>query len=222
MDLAIVPGKAGDKVLVLDARGRITVIEPNDDIGHVQKIAAEVGIGPGAGGEGHIVTTHGKVVVIWGNEGFVYDLGDWTELGKFTIEDGVPSSAVAFKNGKLGLVFGSKLVMYSTDGFRHGDLLGDSLGEGYQDWAVTLDERGKLWAVLDTGRVVKFKKPGKVDYAVTVGDYSFENPRLAVFADNVFITERDHILHADALDLRAKEAAGVVGAGTMKIPEDDE
>lgn len=221
VDLAVVPGKEGDRLLVLDARGRITVIEPDDSIGHVQKITTDMGIGSGAGGEGHIVTTKGKAIAIYGNEGFVWDLEDWTELGRFTLEDGVPTSAVAFKNGKLGLVYGPKLVLYSTDGFRHGDVIGESLGEGYQDWAVTLDERGKLWAVLDTGRVVKFKKPGKVDYSVKLGTYSFENPRIAVFADNVFVTEGDRIVHADALDLLAKEAAGVAGDGTLQIPEDE-
>jgi hypothetical protein len=216
-DLDVIVGSDGDRVLVLDGAGRVSLIDPAGQISHVQKVGGdEVGIGPG---EGHVLHTKGKVVVILGNEGFVYDLKDWTEQGTFKIEDGVPSSAVAFKNGKLGLVFGSKLIQYSLDGFRFGDMLGDSLGQGYEDWAVTLDERGKLWAVLDTGRVVKFKKPGKVDYAVTIGDYSLQGPRLAVFADHVFVTERDHILHADALDLLAKEQAGVPGEGTLAIPD---
>ena len=78
-----------------------------------------------------------------------------------------------------------------------------------------------LRAVLDTGRVVKYKKPGKLDYSVTVGEYALLNPRIAAFADNVFITERDRILHADALDLLAKERAGVPGSGTLGVPDDE-
>ena len=185
------------------------------------KVPAEIGIAPGAGGEGHVVYGKGQAVVVWGNEGFVYDTATWADPVRFEIEDGVPSSAVMFKNGKLGLAFGKRLVLYATDGFRFGDLLGDTLGTGFQDWAVTLDQDGKLWAVLDNGTVVKYKKPGKVDYAVSIGEYSFEVPRIAVFDDVVFVTERDRILRADALDALAKQQAGATGAGTLNIPDEE-
>ncbi|MEQ1507653.1 MAG: hypothetical protein ABMB14_35815, partial [Myxococcota bacterium] len=216
VDLALVPGKDGDAVLVLDAHGRITTIDPNGNVASVRKLTFTEGI---SAGEGHILYNKGKVVVVWGNEGVVLSQSDGEELGRFELEDGVPSSAVIFPNGKIGLVYGSKLILYSTDGFRHGDLLGDSLGGGFESWAVTFDERGKLWAVLDTGTVVKFKKPGKVDYTVSVGEYSWDVPRLAVFGDHVFVTEHDRILHADALDLHQKEEAGQTGSGQLEIPE---
>lgn len=221
VDLALIPGKGGDSVLVLDAKGRITLIDPAENVAHVQEIKAEVGIAPGAGGEGHVLYGKGKVVVVWGNEGFVFNLKDWSEAGKFQLEDGVPTSAVMLKSGKLALVYGAKLIMYSTDGFRHGDLLGDSLGGGYQDWAVTLDEKGKLWAALDTGTVVKYKKPGKVDYTVTIGQYSLNVPRIAVYADRVFVTADDKILHADAYELHLKADSGQSATGTLDIPGDE-
>lgn len=222
VDLAVMPGKDGDSLLVLDARGRLTLIGPDEKVAKVVKVPAEVGIAPGAGGEGHVVSGKKVVVVIWGNEGYVYDPETWADPVKFAIEDGVPTSAVMFSNGKLGLAFGDKLVLYATDGFRFGDLLHDTLGTGFQDWAATLDQDGKLWVVLDNGTVVKYKKPGKVDYAVKIGEYSFDAPRMAVFDDVVFVTERNHILRADALDALAKQEAGATGAGTLNIPEDDE
>lgn len=211
-DLALIAGKDGDSVLVLDGAGRVSLIDPSGKVAWARSVTAEPGISEG---EGHLLYNKGKVVAILGNEGFVFDLEDWTELGRFSLEDGVPDGAVIFKNGHLGLLYGAALVEYAQDGFRFGDMLGDSLGKGYEDWAVALDERGKLWAALDTGKVVKFKKPGKVDYSVTIGDYSLKKPRLAVYADNVFVTERDHILHENALDLKAKAEAGVSGDGLL-------
>ena len=221
VDLAVMPGKNGDSLLVLDARGRVTLIDPDGKVERVVKVPAEVGISPGVGGEGHVVSGKSGVVVIWGNEGFLYDTKTWADPVKFAIEDGVPTSAVMFPNGKLGMVFGKRLVLYAADGFRFGDLLGDTLGGGFQDWAVTLDQDGKLWAILDTGTVVKYKKPGKVDYSASIGEYSFEVPRMAVFDDVVFVTERNHILRVDALDALAKQEAGVPGSGTLNIPDDE-
>jgi hypothetical protein len=223
VDLALVSGKDGDSILVLDASARITTIDPNGKIGHVQKLdGIEGSISAGVGGEGHVVVTGKKVVAIWGNQGFVYELADWTDAGKFTLEDGSPTSAVGLPGNKIGLVYGNKLVAYSIDGFRHGDILGGALGRGFQDWAVTLDDRGKLWAVLDTGVVAKFKKPGKVDYTVKVGEYSLDVPRIAVYDDHVFITDHDRILHEDALELKAKAEAGQTGSGLLETGGADE
>ena len=210
--------KDGDSVFVLDTAvaeaghkgswGRVTVIGPDGKVTRTVQLPFDQPISSGVGGEGHIVVAGKSVVVVWGNEGVAYALKDWSELGRFDIEDGVPNGAVGFSNGKVGLVFGDDLVLYSVDGFRHGGLLGDSLGQGFQDWGVTLDERGKLWAVLDTGEVVKFKKPGKVDFRFVLGDYSLDVPRIAVIDDHVFVTTRDSILRGDALELHAQQSTG--------------
>lgn len=219
VDLAVVTGKEGDGLLVLDAKARVTWIDPAGKVAKVQQLDTEGPIGPGIGGEGHVLYGKGKVVVVWGNEGHVLSAEDGSPLGKFTIEDGAPTSAVMFPNGKLGLVFGSQLILYSTDGFRHGDLLGDSLGTGFESWAVTLDEDGRLWALLDTGEVVKFKKPGKVDFRARIADWSLEVPRFAVSDDRVFVTTRDSILRVDALEASARGAAAGGVPGTLQIPE---
>jgi hypothetical protein len=217
VDLAVVPGKDGDGLLVLDGAGRITHIDPAGEVAHVQEVSGEIGISEG---EGHVLYNKGKVVVVFGNEGFVFKLSDWSELGRFDLQDGVPSSAVLFKNGKLGLVYGSQLILYSTDGFRHGDLLGDSLGIGYEDWAVALDEKGKLWAALDTGEVVKFKRPGMVDYKVPIAQYSIKTPRIAAFSDHVFVSTEDHVIHEDAYELHMKADTGLSSSGQLDLGDD--
>lgn len=217
VDLSVRRGKDGDSVFVLDlgaepghkgSWGRITHIDPAGQIAHTQPLPFDGPISANVSGEGHIVTTKKHVIVLWANEGITYTLPDWEPSETFRLEDGAPEGAVAFGNGKLGLVYGRELVLYSTDGFRHGDVIGDSLGPGYESWGLTLDERGKLWAALDTGEIVKFKRPGKVDFRFTLGDYSFVEPRIAVLDDHVFVTTRDQILRGDALQLYAEQSTG--------------
>jgi hypothetical protein len=215
--LAVVPGKDGDFVYALDALGRITEIDGEGRITRVVKAPIEGAVGAG---EAHVVADGGRVVALLGDKGFVYDRKTWEEPETFTIEDGAPSSAVLLSPTKLGLVFGHRLVLYSTDGFKHGDLLGDTLGTGFESWDVTVDERGKLWAVLDTGDVVKYKKPGKVDFAVQVGEYSFELPRIAVRDDWAYITERDRIHHVDVL-ASVEKGGGEAGKGNLELEEQE-
>jgi hypothetical protein len=216
-DLAVVYGKDGDTLFVLDARGRLSEISPDGAVVGVRKLPAEGGAGAG---EVHVVADSKQVVTIFGNEGWVWSRKDPdAEPVKFELAEGPPSSAVLFSNGKLGLVYGSQLVMYSTDGFRFGDLLGESLGSGYENWAVTLDEKGRLWAVLDTGEAVKFKKPGKVDFRLPVADYSLVNPRIAVYDDHVFVVDGDRIAHVDALEAVEQAATGKSGTGQLDVEE---
>jgi len=217
MDLALVDAAGGQDLLVLDGKNRITRIAPTGAIVGTTTITTD---GPIGEGEGHIVVVRGDIVVILGNEGIVL-ADDLTELSRFTIEDGVPRSAVALKNGKLALVFGSTMIQYSVDGFRHGDILGDALGGGFQDWAITLDEDDALWAILDTGEAVKFKRPGKVDFRVKIASYSIATPRVAVLDDHLFVTTGDDkILHVDALEALEKGTADVA-SGILNIPLDE-
>lgn len=205
VDLTVIPGKHHDTVAVLDAGGKVTIIGAGDAVERHWKLPVTDPIIAGVGGEGYIVHTKKKLVILWGNQGFVYSLtGD--ELGRFPIADGVPSGAVAFKNGKLGLIFGQELVLYGLDGFRHGGVLRGALGKGFESWDVTLDEEGKLWAVTDKGTLTKFKSPGKVEFTVQLDAFSLQVPRLDVYDGLAFITSRDTIRKVDALELHARQA----------------
>ena len=163
-----------------------------------------------------------NAVVVWGNEGAVLSFPEWSVVERFTLEDGAPSGAVMFKSGKMGLIYGQSMVLYSTDGFRHGTIIDtDDLGVGYEDWGVSMDEKGKLWAVLDTGEIVKFKKPGKVDFQIRLTDYSLPTPRIAVVEDYVFVTSRDKIERGDSQEIlyRQEEDAPTTG-GTLDLGEE--
>jgi hypothetical protein len=214
-DLAVVAGKDGDTLYVLDAKGRLTEISPDGAVTRVVQLPTDGGAGEG---EIHVVADAKSVVAVFGDEGWVYTRKDWeAEPVAFELKEGPPSSAVLLSSTKLGLVYEGRLILYSTDGFRFGDLLGDSLGTGYENWSVTRDERGKLWAVLDTGVAVKFKKPGTVDFRIEVADYSLQNPRIAVYDDHVFVSDGDRLLHVDALEILQSESGG--GTGNLEIPE---
>lgn len=206
VSLAVFPDKkAGDSVYVLDAKARVTRIGPDGSISGTFELPITDPISPGFGGEGHIVALKKSIVVLWANEGFEYDL-EANELQRFDLADGAATGAVPMKGGKFGLVHGNDLILYSTDGFRHGGVLGDSLGEGFEWWAATVDERGKLWAVTDKGELIRYKSPGRVDFRVQMVDYSLYVPRLAVFDGIAFVTHEDRIIKVDALELAARAA----------------
>ncbi len=224
VDLARIPTKDGDRIGVLDARGWVTIIDESGGIAAHFKAPVEAGIIPGVGGEGHLEYTPkggGKLAVVWGNEGWVFSL-DGEELGHFDLEDGSPSGAVMLKNGKLGLIYGPQLVMYSLDGFRHGDLMRGALGEGFESWDIAVDHRGKYWAVTDKGELFKLKRPGVVDYKVQVSEVSLTNPRLAVLDDVAYITNDDEIQRVDALELKAKQELAEAEAAAVAAPPDGE
>jgi hypothetical protein len=203
VDVAVIPGKDSDMVAVLDSQGRVQVFDANGQVLYAFEIAGAGAISAGVGSEGHLVWLKKKLVVIWGNEGYLRGL-DGEDLGEFKIEDGVPRGAVGFSNGKVGLMFGKNLVTYSLDGFRHEGVLGDELGGGFEGWAVALDGKGKLWAVTDDGYAIKYKRPGQVDFRIQFASYSIETPRLAVQDDVLFISHGDEIMRVDALELQAQ------------------
>jgi hypothetical protein len=201
--MALVPGKDNDSVAVLDATGRVSIIGLSGDVEISFKIGSDDPISPGVGGEGHLVYMKKRLYVVWGNEVFVVGL-DGEELTHFKLDDGVPVAAVVV-GSKIGLAFGDRLVLYNSDGFRYGDVMNSALGEGFEAWDITADEKGTLWAVTDQGRAIKFKKAGKVDYEVAVADYSLTEPRIAVFDELLFVTSEDKIIRVDALEAKAAE-----------------
>jgi hypothetical protein len=201
VDIAIIPGKFDDGIAVLDASGRVQVF---DGYGEVQStFRAPVHNIPflaGVGGHAYLEYVKGKLVVMWSDSAYLYTL-EGEELNRWDISDGVPSGSVVLKNKKLGLIFEQKLVMYSIDGFRHGALLGDTLGQGFEGWDVALDQDRRLWAVTDDGWAVKYKKPGKVDFRVKASEYGLRLPRIAVRDDVIYLLQDDRITVIDALEL---------------------
>jgi hypothetical protein len=204
VDIAIIPNKKeGDGFVVLDEAGRVQRFGSDGRPVVGWGVRSHTKLDSSVGGQGYIEFVKGKILVIWTYQAFLYTL-DGEELAAWEVADGVPNGSVALKNGKVGLIIGPKLIQYSVDGFRHGSILGDELGEGFESWDATLDQDGKLWVVTDTGLVVKYKKPGKVDYTIPVANYSLIQPRIAVVDDIVYVVERDKVIVVDALDRRAK------------------
>lgn len=206
VDIEVIPGKESYRFAVLDAEGRVQLFDEDGNVTLGWEVLTDHDLTAGVGGEGYLEYHRGKLVVIWQDNVWVYNL-EAEELASFKIEDGRPNGAEMLRNGKLALIFGDKLIEYSLDGFRHGALLGDELGHGFEDWDVTLDEDGRLWVITDAGLAVKYKKPGRVDFTVQVSDFSLQSPRLAVYDDLLYIVERDRILKVDALELLAEAEA---------------
>ncbi len=203
VDLVLVSSKVGTTAWVLDARGRVSVIGEDDQIRTVWKIASDMPVSAGVGGEAHLVRMSPKrFVVVWGNEAVVLDeLG--AEVSRFDIPDGSPQGAIAVGD-RLGLQFAKDLVEYGLDGFRFGGALGDSLGRGFESWDLVTDEKAKLWALTDQGVAIRFKKLGVVDFRVSVSETSMGRPRFAVFDGLLYVTDGDRILRLDALEARRK------------------
>lgn len=216
--LARIPGKEGDSLAVLDAKGRVSVIDADGKLTPLVTLPFEDGLVPGVGGEGHLEYSPkggGRFISIWGNEGWVHD-ATGAELGHFELEDGSPTGSMLLKNGKLALIYGKQLVMYSLDGYRHGDLMNGVLGGGFEAWDITVDLEGKVWVVTDKGWLYKLKKPGVIDFGVQVAETSLDAPRVAVIDGMAFITDRDAILRVDALELRASQDLAAAEASTAE------
>ncbi len=211
LDVAVIPGKTASGFVAVDSLGRVQVVGEDGAVATQWEIELDGELQAGVGGEGYIEVIAGKVLVVLGNEAYVYSLKG-EEKAHWRVEDGSPKGSVPLPGGKVGFLFGDQLVMYSLDGFRHGSLLSeDARGDGFESWDMSADEKGKLWAITDTGMAVKYKKPGKVDYSVKFSDKPLFVPRFAVFDDVLFISEGDHLRRVDALELKRKAdlAAGV-------------
>lgn len=200
--LTLIPGKDSDTIAVLDVTGRVQLFDEAGRYLRGWNVEAEGPISPGVGGEAVLLHSRGRIITIWGNEGIVHTTNG-EEVARWTIEDGVPTGALVLKNGKLLFAIRDRLVMYTADGYRLGLVLGDLPEGGYEAWDIALDERGRLWAVTDTGWAYKYKKPGVLDYAVRFATEGIQSPRFVVREDRLFITTNDRILRVDALELKA-------------------
>jgi hypothetical protein len=207
VDLAVIPGRFEDRIAVLDTTGRVQILDEKGAKVGGYELTTDGPMSPARGGEGYLLHQKGRLITIWANECFVHDLNG-RQLEAWRIEDGAPIAATIFKNGKLGLAFRDQLIEYSQDGFRYGGVLGDELGDGFEAWDVTFDERGKLWAVTDDGYIAKYKRPGVLDFRLPFSQVSVQVPRLVVREETAYITTGDHIEVVDTLALReAAEAA---------------
>lgn len=192
LDVAILPGKNGDGFAVLDVTGRIQLFDESGQ----HTLTFDAGLGsspvPGVGGQGFLDLIKGKLVAVMGDEVGVYSLGG-EKLSSFVLEYGGSSGAVGLKNGKLGLVQGRDLVMYSFDGFNHGPVLTEAqLGTDFEYWDVAIDAKKYLWVVTDSNRVLRYKKPGKIEWE---GTFEGDGQKLRIHVINgvVFILQGDQI-----------------------------
>jgi hypothetical protein len=76
------------------------------------------------------------------------------------------------------------------------------LGEGHEDLDMALDEKNKLWILTDNGTIIKFKRPGVVDFSVRAIDRPLTHPRIVVREGMVFFLSDDRIEQVDALQAR--------------------
>ena len=205
VDLALIPGKDGEGFVTLDGKGQVQIFGEDGSPIRSWKVRSRYDIRPNVGQEGYVAYAGGRILVVWRNDVFVYDMSS-EELNTFELDDGAPNGVEVLKNGKLVMIFSDELIMYSADGFRHGTLMKVSdLGQGIEDWDITIDAKGKLWVVTDTGLLAKYKKPGKLDFIVDISDVDLIRPRVAVFDGIAYVTDRDRILKFDALALKKEQ-----------------
>lgn len=207
VDVQLIPGKEADRFAVLDAAGRVQIYdtEGNPVIGWTVRIDGQ--IQPKVGGEGYLAWVPKKehLVVFLADEAITFTL-DSEEVARWKVKDGTPNAVEVGKDSRLYMAFGANVIAYNTDGFRYGTIFGSELlGKGFEDLDLTLDEEGRLWALTDTGWAFKFKKPGKLEWKVRVTDVDFVHPRFAVSQGMLFVTDRDRIVKADALQIRTDE-----------------
>lgn len=221
VDIELIPGKEADAFAVLDASGRLQVFdeEGNGRIGW--NVSVEDQIQPKVGGEGYLgwAAKKKRFVVTLGNDAVIFDAAS-EEVSRWVIKDGTPNALEIGTDSKIYMSFGDKVVAYNLDGFRYGTVIDEKiLGEGFEDVDLSVDEKGALWALTDTGWVFKFKKPGKLDYKVKIVDHELVHPRFAVFQGNILLTDRDRIQPFDAAQMHADEVAAKAEEAEAKKAE---
>lgn len=207
VDVEIIPGKDTDQYAVLDSAGRVQIFNGDGQVQIGWTVRCEHKLQAKVGGEGYLAWLPAKkqLVAIIGDQAVTYTL-DSEEVARWTVQDDTPNAVQAGSDSKLYMAFGNKIVAYNPDGFRYGVVIDSAiLGEGFEDVDLTVDEAGRLWALTDTGWVFNFKKPGKLDWKVQVSEVPLERPRFAITQGMVYVTDRDRILHADALQRHMDE-----------------
>jgi hypothetical protein len=202
----LIPEKEMDLIAVLDAQRRVQIFDPEGHQIIGWHLNTDREVEPALGGEGHLAFLPGKSLLyaFFGSEAIAYDLHG-QEILRFDIEDGTPNDVLVYRN-KFLLVYRDAIVRYEEDGFRDRILWDmDNFDKGYEDVDLALDEEGRIWAVTDTGRAFKFKRPGKLEFSVDISEYSLEHPRFCVRDGLLHATDRDRIIVIDALQKKLDE-----------------
>lgn len=211
LDVALLPTKEGTGFAVLDAKNRVQVFDPEGRPVVSWTLNASKAARPGLGGDGYLVylPKQEALLAIVQNQARLHSLQS-EELASWTITDGSPGSVDVDSKGNILMGFSTEVVQYHADGFRHGTIITqDQLGRGHEDFDMAFDEKGKLWILTDSGRVIKFKKPGKVDFFVDAVLRPLKHPRIAVREGMVFFLSDDRIEQVDALQARLDEEQGI-------------
>jgi len=204
LDVTVIPQKDGDMFAAVDAAGRIQIFNSQGNPVITWKVSISSRPEAKLGGQGYLMWVHKqqKLVAILGNMAAVHTL-DGAEVGTWRIQDGTPRSAEVSASGQLLLGYGDKVVQYHAEGARYGTVItNDQLGQGHEEIDLCLDEKKKLWALTDSGRVIKFKRPGVVDFSVKAVDRPLKHPRIVVREGIVFISSDDRIEQVDALQAK--------------------
>lgn len=221
VDLVLLPEKEADAFAVLDAAGRLQIFdeEGNGRIGWT--VPSDDQAEPKVGGEAYLAYLPKKdqIIAIIGNDAFVFDLKS-EKVGQWVVKDGTPNAVEVGSDGKIYMAFGKAIVSYNSDGFRYGMVIDEAiLGEGFEDLDITLDEKGEMWVLVDTGWVFKFKKPGKLDWKLRAVDHELIHPRFGVFQGNLLITDRETILPVDAMQAHLDEEQAKADEAALKKAE---
>lgn len=210
LDIEIIPGKEGDGFATLDATGRVQIFDLEGRPQISWTVPARWLPEPKLGGQGYLawLPKQEALLVILQDQATLHTL-DSEEIARWEIEDGTPNAVQVDKKGKrLMMAFGDEIVLYTPDGFRDRTILNsETLGRGFESLDMTLDEDGKLWVLTDKGRLIKFKKPGKVDFVLHPFDRPISLPRIAVFDGILYVTHGNRIQRIDALQLKLDEEA---------------
>lgn len=224
VDVELIPGKDGDGFATLDARGRVQIYDESGapTIGWTVRVDGEME--DKVGGQGYLAWIPGKknLSVFVADEVVTYTL-DSAEVARWRVKDGPPNGVEVGSDSKLYMVFGDQIISYNPDGFRYGTV-GDpkDLIEGFEDLDLTVDDKGNLWALTDTGWLYAFKKPGKVDWSLRVTEVPLIHPRIAVIQGLLYYTDRDEVHRVDALQKHLDELQAKDDAALKKAVQDAE
>ena len=201
LDVELIPQKDGTGMAVLDSSGRVQVFDAAGNATASWMVSSESKPAPKLGGQGHLAwfPKKGRLLVIMAEEGIVYGL-DGTEHARWESKHGSPGAVEVYKGSMLLMAFRDQIWRYSMDGYPHSVVMDSStLGKGFEDLDLSIDEGGRLWALTDDGVIHKFKKPGKAEFQVRIAGYSLAAPRFAVHDGIVWYTNDDTIVQVDAV-----------------------
>ncbi len=199
----LIPQKEFDIISILDSRGRVQLFDPEGRQLIGWNLNTLKVVEPGLGGEGHLAWLPGKdlLYVFFGDEAIAFDIHG-QEIMRFEIDDGTPNDVEVYK-GRFLLVYRDEVIRYEFDGFRDRKILDlDDVDAGFEDVDIAFDDEGKLWAVTDTGRAFRYKRPGKLEFQIDISEYSLEHPRFCVRDGMLYATDRDRVIVIDAYQIR--------------------